>query len=150
MFSLRSQVWRTLNRGCSSGKITGIAGCRLFSDEKPQTFEKTVNNVTLLGRVGVEPQMRGTKEHPVVTFSLATHENYKYDTGDWSQKTDWHRIVVFKPQLRESVMSYLRRGQRAMIMGKINYGEITDQEGKQRVSTSIIADDVIFINQSGK
>lgn len=76
--------------------------------------------------------------------------SFRYESGDWSQKTDWHRIVVFKPQLRESVMSYLRRGQRAMVQGKISYGEITDQEGKQRVSTSIIADDVIFINPSGK
>lgn len=37
--------------------------------------------VTLLGRVGGEPQKRGTEEHPVVIFSLATHTNYKYDTG---------------------------------------------------------------------
>ena len=32
-----------------------------------------VNSVTLLGRVGVEPQMRGSDAHPVVTFSLATN-----------------------------------------------------------------------------
>ncbi|XP_059618511.1 single-stranded DNA-binding protein, mitochondrial [Phlebotomus argentipes] len=146
MFTLQSQVWRTL----SKGRISQIAGCRLFSNEKQQNFEKTVNNVTLLGRVGVEPQLRGNEEHPVVTFSLATHVGYKNESGDWTQKTDWHRVVVFKPQLRESVMNYLRRGQRALVQGKINYGEITDQEGKQRISTSIIADDVIFINQSGK
>uniref|UniRef100_A0A1L8DWM5 Putative single-stranded dna-binding protein n=1 Tax=Nyssomyia neivai TaxID=330878 RepID=A0A1L8DWM5_9DIPT len=149
MFALRSQVL-ALNGRCFAGKIAKIPGCRFASDDKPQNFEKTVNNVTLLGRVGVEPQMRGSEDHPVVTFSLATHENYKYESGDWSQKTDWHRIVVFKPNLRESVMSYLRRGQRAMVQGKISYGEITDQEGKQRVSTSIIADEVIFINPSGK
>uniref|UniRef100_A0A182SAM0 Single-stranded DNA-binding protein n=2 Tax=Neocellia TaxID=44535 RepID=A0A182SAM0_9DIPT len=61
------------------------------------------------------------------------------------QKTDWHRVVVFKPGLRDAVMSYLKKGQRTMITGKITYGEITDQEGKQRGTTSIIADDVIFL-----
>lgn len=40
-----------------------------------------VNNVTLLGRVGADPQKRGTTEHPLVIFSLATHTNYKYETG---------------------------------------------------------------------
>lgn len=40
-----------------------------------------VNNVTLLGRVGADPQKRGSTEHPVVIFSLATHTNYKYETG---------------------------------------------------------------------
>lgn len=35
-----------------------------------------INKVTLLGRVGADPQKRGTQEHPVVVFSLATHQNY--------------------------------------------------------------------------
>lgn len=41
-----------------------------------------VNNVVLLGRVGAEPQKRGSTEHPVIIFSLATHTNYKYGTGN--------------------------------------------------------------------
>lgn len=40
-----------------------------------------VNSVTLLGRVGANPQKRGSNEHPVVIFSVATHTNYKYETG---------------------------------------------------------------------
>lgn len=36
-----------------------------------------VNTVTILGRVGADPQKRGNEEHPVVTFSVATHNNYK-------------------------------------------------------------------------
>lgn len=47
-------------------------------------------------------------------------------------------------------MNYLRKGQRTMVTGKISYGEITDQEGKQRLSTSIIADDVIFFQTNDK
>lgn len=35
-----------------------------------------INKVTLLGRVGADPQKRGTDEHPVVVFSLATHQNF--------------------------------------------------------------------------
>ena len=73
-----------------------------------------------------------------------THFNIRYENGDWAQRTDWHRIVVFKPSLRDSVMAYLRKGQRTLITGKITYGEITDQEGKTRLTTSIIADDVVF------
>lgn len=72
----------------------------------------------------------------------------RYENGDWAQRTDWHRIVVFKPTLRDTVMNYLKKGQRTYITGKITYGEIVDQEGKTRVSTSIIADDVVFINSS--
>lgn len=72
----------------------------------------------------------------------------RYENGDWAQRTDWHRIVVFRPNLRDTVMDYLRKGQRAMVQGKITYGEITDQQGNQRTSCSIIADDVIFFRES--
>lgn len=40
-----------------------------------------INQVTLLGRVGADPQKRGNNEHPVVIFSIATHSNYKYMSG---------------------------------------------------------------------
>ena len=40
-----------------------------------------LNQVTLLGRVGGEPQKRGTEQHPVVVFSLATHTNFKDESG---------------------------------------------------------------------
>lgn len=36
-----------------------------------------INTVTILGRVGADPQKRGSDDHPVVTFSVATHNNYK-------------------------------------------------------------------------
>ncbi|XP_005186811.1 single-stranded DNA-binding protein, mitochondrial [Musca domestica] len=121
---------------------------RCYSNEAPARTEKTINTITLLGRVGADPQSRGSTEHPVVTFSLATHTNYRYENGDWAQRTDWHRVVVFKPNLRETVMQYLRKGQRAMVQGKVTYGEITDQQGNQKTSTSVIADDVIFFRET--
>jgi single-strand DNA-binding protein len=40
-----------------------------------------INDVTLLGRVGADPQKRGNLEHELVTFSLATHTNYKLGSG---------------------------------------------------------------------
>lgn len=107
-------------------------------------LEKTINTITLLGRVGNEPQKRGNTDHPVVIFSLATHSNYKYMNGDFMQRTDWHRICVFKPSLRDIVMSYLKKGQRVMVTGKISYGEFKDEEGQTKSSTAIIADEVIF------
>ncbi|XP_043510944.1 single-stranded DNA-binding protein, mitochondrial isoform X2 [Frieseomelitta varia] len=107
-------------------------------------LEKTLNRVTLLGRVGGNPQQRGSEEHPVVLFSVATHSNYKNMNGDLVQRTDWHKICVFKPNLRETVFTYLQKGQRVLVSGKITYGEFKDEEGTTKTSTSVIADDVIF------
>jgi len=44
-----------------------------------------------MGRVGGDPQKRGTQEHPVVVFSVATHSNYNYQTG---KLCDYRRLVI--------------------------------------------------------
>ncbi|ODM98502.1 Single-stranded DNA-binding protein, mitochondrial [Orchesella cincta] len=112
----------------------------------PTRMEKTVNTVNLMGRVGGDPQKRGTQEHPVVVFSVATHSNYNYQTGGVLQKTDWHRVCVFKPYLRDSVYKYLNKGQRVYVTGRVSYGEVKDEKGASHTTSSIIADDVIFIS----
>lgn len=60
------------------------------------------------------------------------------------QKTDWHKICVFKPNLRDFVYKYLKKGQRTMITGRINYSEFKGADGNVSSSTSIIADDIVF------
>ncbi|XP_076652747.1 mitochondrial single stranded DNA-binding protein isoform X2 [Halictus rubicundus] len=135
-------------RNVISKKVQGILGvnCKQMCTEVK--LEKTINQITLLGRVGNDPQKKGNDEHPLVTFSLATHSNYKYDSnniaGDFMQKTDWHKVCVFKPMLRETVTNYLKRGQRILVMGRISYGEFKDSDGQAKYSTAVIADEIVF------
>ncbi|KAG8230508.1 hypothetical protein J437_LFUL010028 [Ladona fulva] len=124
--------------------VNWIQSLRFSSENEPTKMEKTINQVTLLGRVGADPQKRGSQDHPVVIFSLATHTNYKYESGDLMQRTDWHRVCVFKPSLRDTVYQYLTKGQRVYVTGKLTYGEIKDESGTTRTTTAIVADDVIF------
>lgn len=107
-----------------------------------------INSVQLLGRVGADPQKKGSDEHPVVIFSLATHNNYRYDSGEFLQRTDWHRVICFKPGLRETIMTYLRKGQRVYVTGRLTYGETKGVDGSTKTTTSITAEDVIFLNSS--
>jgi len=81
----------------------------------------------------------------LINYRITFH---RYENGDWAQRTDWHRVVVFKPNLRDTVLEYLKKGQRTMVQGKITYGEITDLQGNQKTSTSIIADDVLFFRDA--
>lgn len=60
------------------------------------------------------------------------------------QRTEWHRIICFKPGLRETILNYLKKGQRVHVTGRITYGELKGEDGKNKVTTSIAADDVIF------
>ncbi|XP_068240933.1 single-stranded DNA-binding protein, mitochondrial isoform X1 [Palaemon carinicauda] len=118
--------------------------------QKVERLEKTLNQVMLLGRVGANPEKRGTEEHPVVTFSLATHTNYRKQ-DDLIQQTDWHRIAVFKPYLRDTVYQYMTKGQRVMVQGRLGYLERKDPNDDSIIKTAtIVAEDVIFFNKSGQ
>lgn len=105
--------------------------------------EKSLNRVTLIGRAGSDAQLKGTFEHPVVIFNVAT-------TAPGAQKTEWHRVSVFKPGLRSIAENYVKSGNRLYVEGKLSYGHIIDGQGNAVPTTSIIADEILFLSKSGK
>ena len=108
--------------------------------------EKSINQVTLLGRVGMDPQIRGTENSPVTTFSLATNSSWKNQNDEWNRKTEWHNVVVFKPGLRELAYGSVTKGTRLHVSGRLMYGEYMDQKGVKRQTTSIVCEDMIFLS----
>ena len=51
----------------------------------------------LIGNVGkleLKPIKDGKK---LAIISIATSERWKAESGDWTEKTYWHRVVVFAP-----------------------------------------------------
>lgn len=124
-----------------------ITNVRFITEKlEVNNVEKTINQVTLLGRVGANPRERGSEKHPVVTFSIATHLNYKYENGEYVQKTDWHKVFVFKPNLRQTISNYMKKGQRVLVSGRLSNSEFKDEEGNDKTSTVVIADNIIFFN----
>ncbi|CAL1293594.1 unnamed protein product [Larinioides sclopetarius] len=132
---------------CSKTRLCHVTTNMSSEDVPRMHLEKSINHVTLLGRVGIDPQLRGTESKPVVVFTLATNTNYKYETGEIRQKTDWHRIAVFKNSLRDTVLEYLRKG-RVYVEGRIVYSEYNDTKGTAFASTSIVANDVVFLGKA--
>ena len=41
-----------------------------------------MNKATLIGRVGREPEHRGTEEHPCIVFPLATNMSFRKANGE--------------------------------------------------------------------
>ena len=108
--------------------------------------ERGLNSVTLMGRVGSEPTLRGSEEQPVTTFSLATSTYWK-SGSEWREKTEWHNIVVFRPNLVEKAFNYVYKGARVHLTGRLTYGKYVDREGVERQTTSIVCDDIIFLTR---
>lgn len=122
---------------------------RRFCDAPRVSLEKSLNQVTLLGRVGSDPQIRGSEERPVVVFSMATNIRYKTEEDEqYMQKSEWHRISVFRDTLRRVTADYVKKGTRVLVMGKISYGKVSDASGTATHQTAhIVADEIILLSQ---
>lgn len=96
------------------------------------------NKVILVGRITQDPQMRtGNSGNEVVTFSIAVNRNYSKE----DKQTDFFRIVCFGKNA-EFVASYIKKGRLLLVDGSLRNNSWTDKEGKQRVTTEIVASKV--------
>lgn len=95
-----------LQTQCSTGFTLSFSHSTTFFN---QIFNLGLNQVLLLGRVGGDPVLKGSSAHPVVLFSMATNSNYKVAEG-LKQKTDWHRVSLFKPYLRDLALANMKKG----------------------------------------
>lgn len=98
-----------------------------------------INRVILVGRLGTEPEIKATsKGDEYANFSLATSKKIKSKDGTWQEKTTWHKITTFDPNLTNTIKNYVNKGTMVYLEGEIDVSEYTDSSGNKRYNTSII------------
>jgi len=109
-----------------------------------------LNKVTLIGRLGADPEMRVLPNGDAVSnISLATTLRFKdKQTGEKKERTEWHRIVFFG-RLAEVVGQYLKQGGLIYVEGRIRTRKWQDQQGNDRYSTEIIAETMQMLDSKG-
>ena len=109
-----------------------------------------VNKVTLIGRLGKDPDIRYTPDGTMVTnFTLATDEQWKDKNGEKVQKTEWHRIVSFG-KLAEICGNYLVKGKLVFVEGRIQTRSWEDKDGVKRYTTEIVASNMQMLDSKGQ
>lgn len=101
----------------------------------------SINKVILVGNLGRDPESRSLPSGEQVTrISIATTESRKdRNSGEKIERTEWHRVVFFN-KLAEIAGQYLRKGSQVYIEGRLRTSKYTGQDGIERYSTDIIAD----------
>ena len=100
----------------------------------------SVNRVTLLGNVGSDPEIRVTQTgKKLATFRLATTEKWKSD-GEQREKTDWHSIAIFNPNIVDLVERYIQKGSKVYLEGKSQTRKWQNQSGEDRYTTEVVLD----------
>ena len=107
-----------------------------------------VNKVILVGNLGRDPELRQTaSQTQVCTFSLATSERRKDQTGNWNDHTEWHNVVAFG-RTAENCAKFLKKGSQVFIEGKLSTSKWQDKEGNDRYKTEVIANNVQFLSRA--
>lgn len=108
---------------------------------------KGVNKVILIGSLGNDPEVKALSSGEAVTnISLATNESWKdKNTGQMQTRTEWHRVVFFK-KLAEIAGEYLRKGSKVYIEGSLRTRKWQAQDGSDRYSTEIVADQMQMLD----
>lgn len=97
-----------------------------------------VNKVTIIGNLGAAPELKELQSgQKVCTFSVATYESYKHYSGQWQDRTEWHKVVTWGPAADKAAR--LTKGQTIYLEGKIQTRKWQDNTGKDRYSTEIVA-----------
>ena len=109
-----------------------------------------INKVILVGNLGNDPDVKYTQSGMAVTrISLATTSVRKDRDGNNQERTEWHRVVFFG-KLGEIAGEYLRKGSQVYVEGEIRYDKFTGQDGVEKYTTDIVADEMQMLGGRGE
>tara|TARA_R110001583_G_scaffold85368_3_gene223704 strand:- start:4152 stop:4724 length:573 start_codon:yes stop_codon:yes gene_type:complete len=110
---------------------------------------KGVNKVILVGNLGNDPEVKYMPNgNAVANLSLATSESWKDQQGQMQERTEWHRLTMYR-RLAEVAGEYLRKGSQIYVEGKLQTRKWQDQQGQDRYTTEIIIDQMQMLGGGG-
>lgn len=112
-------------------------------------MSRSLNRITLIGNTGADPDVRttqgGTK---VARVSLATTRTWKDRNGGKQEATAWHRLTLWE-RLAEIAESYVRKGDRIYIEGRMEYGSY-EKDGATIPTAEVVVTELIMLSGAGE
>jgi single-strand DNA-binding protein len=106
-----------------------------------------LNKVMLIGNLGKDPEAKDTGNGvKLVTFPLATSEDYKDKDGNRQTRTEWHNIVLWR-SLADLAVRFLTKGQQVYIEGRLSTRKWEDKEGNTRYTTEVVGDSMVLLGR---
>lgn len=113
----------------------------------------THQQVTLIGNVGRDPEMRYTPSGQAVTsFSVATNRQYTNNAGEKIKETTWFKVSAWG-KTAEVCNQYLKKGSKVFVQGRLTADPATGspriwnkQDGTPGASFEVTAETVRFLS----
>ena len=101
-----------------------------------------LNRIIIMGRLTKDPELRRTQSGTAVTsFSVAVDRDFKSQNGE--KETDFIDVVAWR-NTAEFVCQYFSKGRMAVVEGRLQMRDWKDQNGNNRRSAEVVADNVYF------
>ena len=98
----------------------------------------SLNKTIIIGRLGMDPDLRQGKTTEVANFSLA-NSTFK----DGHEEVQWHRICAFGKQAQKC-SKQLHKGDLCCIEGRLDVHPY-EKNGEKHLSHSIVVEDVTLL-----
>ena len=105
----------------------------------------SINNVTLVGKLGRDPETRTTTGGTdVTTFSMATDHSVKdeSESSGWTNVTTWHKVVLFG--IPDFQKQSLRKGSTVHVEGRVS-NRSYEKDGETKYISEVVGDKRNFI-----
>ena len=103
--------------------------------------------ITIVGNVGSEPEMRFTPNGNAVTsFSVAVNEKRTKD-GETQEETTWFRVTTWN-KLAEVCFQYLSKGRQVLVVGSPRLRQWDASDGTTKTALEINAREVKFLGKA--
>jgi len=103
------------------------------------------NRVQLIGNIGKEPEVKTFDSGKTkASFSLATSENYTDSDGKKVTDTQWHQIVAWG-NTANYIESYLDKGNRVAVDGKLVHRSYNDKDGVTKYITEVLVNEILLL-----
>jgi single-strand DNA-binding protein len=103
----------------------------------------SLNAVTLIGRLGADPELKYTQSNMAVCNLNVATDNL---AGKGKEKTtEWHRVTVWG-EAAENAAKFLKKGREVAITGRLQTRSY-EKNGEKRYATDVVADRVVFLGK---
>ena len=101
----------------------------------------------LIGNLGRDPEMSYTPSGTAVTkFSLAVSRRWAdKQAGERKEETTWFNVVAWQ-QLAETCNTYLRKGSKVYIEGRMTSRKYTDKDNIERTVWDVVAEQMEMLD----
>ena len=104
-----------------------------------------INRVTLLGNLGLDPELRRTRAGvPVCNIRLATNDTYEDADGMKQKSVEWHNVTVWGSK-GVAAKHNLIKGCTIYLEGRLESHRYTNKEGIDTRSWNVVVDKLVYV-----